>query len=164
MPPRIAIPMPHSTDLEYAERAIPQYELAVEQAGGQPIRIPLDGTPDEVLQMAEHCDAILLPGSNADVDPVRFGSPRSPHTATRASSTGSGSCARTHSPHTASRAKSGSGLVRRRRLDGGRLVRRRARAPRAAEGWQARAGRAGADRAHHPAIGDSYLAAGFHHW
>ena len=82
MPPRIAIPMPHSTDLEYAERAIPQYELAVEQAGGQPIRIPLDGTPDEVLQMAEHCDAILLPGSNADVDPLRFGSPRSPHTAT----------------------------------------------------------------------------------
>jgi putative glutamine amidotransferase len=82
MSPRIAIPMPHSTDLEYAERAIPQYEKAVEQAGGEPIRISLDRTADEVLKIVEHCDGILLPGSNADVDPVRFSAPRSPHTAT----------------------------------------------------------------------------------
>ena len=27
--PRIAIPIPHSSDPEYAERAIPQYERAV---------------------------------------------------------------------------------------------------------------------------------------
>ena len=32
--PRIAIPMPHSTDHEYGERAIPQYERAVALAGG----------------------------------------------------------------------------------------------------------------------------------
>jgi putative glutamine amidotransferase len=82
MPPRIAIPMPHSTDLEYAGRAIPQYEIAVERAGGEPIRIPLDRTPDEVSKMIENCDGILLPGSNADVDPARFHAPRSPHTAT----------------------------------------------------------------------------------
>src|SRR5580658_4052442 len=30
MPPRIAIPMPHSLDREYAERAVPQYEDAVD--------------------------------------------------------------------------------------------------------------------------------------
>jgi hypothetical protein len=44
-PPRIAIPMPHSIDHEYAERSIPQYERAIAQAGGEPVRIPLDRTP-----------------------------------------------------------------------------------------------------------------------
>jgi putative glutamine amidotransferase len=81
MSPRIAIPMPHSLDREYAERAIPQYERAVEQAGGEPVRIPLDQPPAEVMKLINHCDAVLLPGSNADVDPARFGAPRSPHTA-----------------------------------------------------------------------------------
>ena len=81
MPPRIAIPMPHSIDREYGERAIPQYESAVKQAGGEPIRIPLDQTAAEVKKMIESCDGVLLPGSNADVDPARFGAPRSPHTA-----------------------------------------------------------------------------------
>lgn len=86
MPPRIAIPMPHSIDLEYSERAIPQYERAVAQAGGEPIRIPLNQTPDdvmkaEVLKIMERCDGVLLPGSNADVDPAKFGATRSPRTA-----------------------------------------------------------------------------------
>jgi putative glutamine amidotransferase len=73
--------MPHSLDREYAERAIPQYERAIEQAGGEPVRIPLDQTPAEVLKIIERCDGMLLPGSNADVDPARFGAPRSHHTA-----------------------------------------------------------------------------------
>jgi putative glutamine amidotransferase len=86
MPPRIAIPMPHSIDHEYAERAIPQYERAVEQAGGEPVRIPLDQAPDEmmkaeVLRIMERCDGVLLPGSNADVDPAKFGATRSSRTA-----------------------------------------------------------------------------------
>jgi putative glutamine amidotransferase len=79
--PRIAIPMPHSTDLEYAERAIPQYERAVTLAGGEPVRIPLDRPPSEVAIMIAACDGVLLPGSNADVDPARFKADRSPHTA-----------------------------------------------------------------------------------
>jgi len=83
--PRIAIPMPHSLDREYAERAIPQYERAVEQAGGEPVRIPLDQTPaewmKEVTKLIERCDAVLLPGSKADVDPEKFGATRSPRTA-----------------------------------------------------------------------------------
>src|SRR5271169_5746081 len=81
MPPRIAIPMPHSTDREYAERAIPQYERAVKQAGGEPVRIPLDQTPAQVMTLIKSCDGVLLPGSNADVDPSKFGVPRSPLTA-----------------------------------------------------------------------------------
>jgi putative glutamine amidotransferase len=79
--PRIAIPMPHGTDPEYAERAIPQYEHAVVLTGGEPVRVPLDHTADEVLRILQHCDGILLPGSKADVDPARFHASRSPHTA-----------------------------------------------------------------------------------
>jgi putative glutamine amidotransferase len=81
MPPRIAIPMPHSADREYAERAIPQYERAVELAGGEPVRVPLDQTPAGVMKIIEHCDGVLLPGSKADVDPAKFGAARSPHAA-----------------------------------------------------------------------------------
>ena len=78
--------MPHSIDREYAERAIPQYERAVEQAGGDPVRIPLDQASTEVmkieaLKIMELCDGVLLPGSNADVDPAKFGTARSPRTA-----------------------------------------------------------------------------------
>jgi putative glutamine amidotransferase len=79
--PRIAIPMPHGTDPEYAERAIPQYELAVVLTGGEPVRVPLDQTADEVLRIMQRCDGVLLPGSKADVDPARFHASRSPHTA-----------------------------------------------------------------------------------
>src|SRR5271155_1422116 len=78
--------MPHSIDREYAERAIPQYERAAEQAGGEPVRIPLDQTSGEVmkievLKILERCDGVLLPGSNADVDPAKFSAQRSTRTA-----------------------------------------------------------------------------------
>jgi putative glutamine amidotransferase len=76
MKPRIAIPLPHGGDPEYAERAIPQYEHAVELAGGDPVRIPLDRSPAEVMKLIERCDAVLLPGSKADVDPAKFGAAR----------------------------------------------------------------------------------------
>ena len=81
MAPRIAIPMPHSTDHEYGERAIPQYERAVALAGGEPIRIPLDLPDDKIKKLIASCNGTLLPGSNADVDPAKFQQPRSPHTA-----------------------------------------------------------------------------------
>jgi putative glutamine amidotransferase len=81
MPPRIAIPVPHSADREYAERSLPQYERAVEMAGGEPVRIPLDQPPEEVMKLIERCDAVLLPGSKADVDPAKYDAPRHPQTA-----------------------------------------------------------------------------------
>jgi putative glutamine amidotransferase len=81
MPPRIAIPLPHSFDREYAERAIPQYEQAITQAGGDPVRIPLDQTESEIKKLIATCDAVLLPGSKADVDPAKFHAPRSPRAA-----------------------------------------------------------------------------------
>src|SRR6266568_8275129 len=82
MSPRIAIPIPHSADAEYAERAILQYERAVTLAGGEPVRIPLDQTPADLRNVIERCEGVLLPGSKADVDPGRFNAERSPHTAT----------------------------------------------------------------------------------
>ena len=81
MPPRIAIPVLHSSKHEYAERAMPQYERAVELAGGEPVRVPLDRSPAEVMKIIEHCDAVLLPGSDADVDPAKYDAPRHAKTA-----------------------------------------------------------------------------------
>jgi putative glutamine amidotransferase len=72
MAPRIAIPVPHSGDVAYAERALPQYEQAVKAAGGEPVRIPLEQSSAEIMQLIEGCDAVLLPGSKADVDPAKY--------------------------------------------------------------------------------------------
>ncbi len=79
--PRIAIPVPHSGDRAYAERALPQYEEAVRGAGGEPVRIELDQTPVEVMKQIEGCDAVLLPGSKADLDPQKYGAARHEKTA-----------------------------------------------------------------------------------
>ncbi len=50
-------------------------------AGGEPVRIPLDQPPAEVMKLIERCDAVLLPGSKADVDPAKYDAPRDPQTA-----------------------------------------------------------------------------------
>jgi putative glutamine amidotransferase len=79
--PRIAIPVPHSGDREYAEKSLPQYEEAVRSAGGEPVRIELEQSPAEVLRQIEYCDGVLLPGSKADVDPQRYNAQRHEKTA-----------------------------------------------------------------------------------
>jgi putative glutamine amidotransferase len=80
MKPRIAIPMPHSGNAEYAQRTLPQYEHAVQQAGGEPVRIPLDQQPSEIMRLIERCDAVVLPGSHADVDPAKYEASPDPRT------------------------------------------------------------------------------------
>ncbi|HLK34625.1 MAG TPA: gamma-glutamyl-gamma-aminobutyrate hydrolase family protein, partial [Terriglobales bacterium] len=80
MKPRIAIPLPHSSNREYSEKVLPQYEEAVQQAGGEPVRIPLDLPPAELMKLIESCDGVLLPGSRADVDPQKYGAARDPRT------------------------------------------------------------------------------------
>ncbi len=81
MRPRIAIPIPHSGDPEYAGRALPQYEQAIETAGGEPVRIPLDQTPTELKPLIAGCTAVVLPGSPADVDPGKYAAAPDPKTA-----------------------------------------------------------------------------------
>ena len=78
--PRIAIPVPHSMDTEYAHRALPQYERAVEIAGGEPVKVALDQSSQDISRLVADCDGVLLPGSNADVDPAKFKASRSSRT------------------------------------------------------------------------------------
>ena len=81
MTPRIAIPTPTSTDLDYNRRNFPAYLAAIEQAGGTPVEFPLAASRTEQQALAATCAGILLPGSPADIDPLRYGQPPDPATA-----------------------------------------------------------------------------------
>jgi putative glutamine amidotransferase len=81
MLPRIAIPLPLSTDPEYVERSLPQYEHAVRMAGGETVRIPLDLSGPELKRLIESCAGVLLPGSKTDVDPAKYGARKHEKTA-----------------------------------------------------------------------------------
>lgn len=80
MKPRVAIPVPHSLDPEYAARALPQYVEALKQSGAEPVVIELNLTPDEIAKKLAECQAVLLPGSKADIDPQKYGQPKHPKT------------------------------------------------------------------------------------
>jgi len=79
--PRIAIPEPCSYDAEYSGLALPPYLRAIEAAGGEPVIIPLQSSPEEIARIITSCTAILLPGSKADVDPQKFNAAAHPKTA-----------------------------------------------------------------------------------
>lgn len=53
------------------------YSEAVEAAGGLPILIPLIPSADFVSGVMNSLDGLLLPGSDSDIDPLRYG--REPH-------------------------------------------------------------------------------------
>jgi putative glutamine amidotransferase len=79
MKPRIAIPVPNS-DPEYSTRALPEYVNSIIGAGGEPVVLPLNLSNIEAAQLAKSCDAILLPGSPADIDPQKYGEQPHPRT------------------------------------------------------------------------------------
>ena len=81
MKPRIAIPVPNSKRPLYARIALPQYERAVRNAGGEPVVIALNASSSEIAQAVKSCDGVLLPGSPADVDPEKYGAERHSETA-----------------------------------------------------------------------------------
>lgn len=70
--PRIGITMriELATDRFYLSR---HYSEAVEAAGGSPIHIPLIPRSDFIRQTVADLDGVLLPGSDSDVDPLRYG-------------------------------------------------------------------------------------------
>lgn len=74
--PRIGITMriELGTDRFYLAR---YYSEAVEAAGGLPVHIALIPHPDFIRQTVAELDGILLPGSDSDIDPQRYG--REPH-------------------------------------------------------------------------------------
>ena len=81
MKPRIAIPEPTSSNPEYNHRSLPQYVNAVEAEGAEAVVIPASATPHEIAKLVTNCEAVLLPGSPADVDPQKFGADRDSRTA-----------------------------------------------------------------------------------
>ena len=81
MTPRIAIPVPTSTDVPYNQRSWPSYATAVTRSGGEPVAIELGLKPAELRALIASCDGVLLPGSPADVDPGLYGVDRDPATA-----------------------------------------------------------------------------------
>jgi putative glutamine amidotransferase len=81
MKPRVAIPLPTSTNADYNQRSFPQYASAVERSGGTPVEIPLHATPVEIVNLINTCQAVLLPGSPADVNPHKYGQDPIPETA-----------------------------------------------------------------------------------
>ena len=76
--PRIGIAMriDHSTERFYLAR---HYSEAVEAAGGAPLHISLIPNAEYIDAVVDGLDGILLPGSNSDVDPLRYG--QQPHLA-----------------------------------------------------------------------------------
>ena len=66
----------YTTDRFYLSR---HYSEAVEAAGGVPIHISLIPKADYIDSIVEGLDGILLPGSDSDVDPLRYG--QQPHPA-----------------------------------------------------------------------------------
>jgi putative glutamine amidotransferase len=75
--PRIAIPIPTSTDVPYNERSWPLYAEAVKASGGEPVAVPLESAPEEIARLVGTCEGVLLPGSPADVNPEKYGAARS---------------------------------------------------------------------------------------
>jgi putative glutamine amidotransferase len=73
MTPRIAIPVPTSTDVPYNQRSWPSYATAVTRSGGEPVEMALDLAAAELRALIASCDGVLLPGSPADVDPALYG-------------------------------------------------------------------------------------------
>jgi putative glutamine amidotransferase len=78
MKPRIAIPIPNSTDLAYSERAWPVYAQAITDAGGEPVPVPLTASQKEIADLINGCQGVLLPGSPADTNPQKYGAEREP--------------------------------------------------------------------------------------
>ena len=81
MKPRIAIPQPYSKKPEYNQRTLPHYKHAIEASGGEAVEVPLDASPEEIAKIVTSCQAVLLPGSPADVDPQKFSAEKNPKTA-----------------------------------------------------------------------------------
>ena len=76
--PRIGITMrlELETDRFYLAR---YYSEAVEAAGGAPVHISLIPNPDYIASVMDDLDGVLLPGSDSDIDPLRYGAEPHPN-------------------------------------------------------------------------------------
>ena len=76
MKPRVAIPIPTSTDRAYNEQNWPAYARCLEACGAEPVPFPLDLPARQAKILALGCVAVCLTGSPADIDPLQYGHER----------------------------------------------------------------------------------------
>jgi putative glutamine amidotransferase len=80
--PRVGVPWRAVSDEAAGRRgAYDQYLRAIREAGGEAVEISLSLPAGELAALAESVDGIVLTGSQADVDPRRFGAAPHPKTA-----------------------------------------------------------------------------------
>jgi putative glutamine amidotransferase len=80
--PRVGIPYrTRKEELSNKRDAYDKYLAAVRVAGAEPVEISLLLALPELLKLASELDALVLPGSPADVEPSRFGAARHPKSA-----------------------------------------------------------------------------------
>jgi putative glutamine amidotransferase len=80
-PPRVGIPWRTTQEERAAKRnKLDFYFQAVKKAGGEPLEVSLEQSPDQLARQLEHLDGFVLPGSPADVDPSRYGAAKHPKT------------------------------------------------------------------------------------
>lgn len=80
--PRVGVPY-RTVDEEVTSKlgSYEKYLLAVEDAGGEPVEIPLSVSKTEIEQLASSLDAVVLPGSPKDVNPAFYHQLPRPETA-----------------------------------------------------------------------------------
>src|SRR6185437_7325947 len=80
--PRIGVPYrTRNEEVKGVRTKYENYLRAIEQAGGKPVEISLALTSNELQALVETLDAIVLPGSPADVNPALYGAPCHPESA-----------------------------------------------------------------------------------
>jgi putative glutamine amidotransferase len=80
--PRVGIPYrTRKEELSNRRNAYDMYVAAVRAAGAEPVEISLSLSAPELLKIARDVDALVLPGSPADVEPSRFHAARHPKSA-----------------------------------------------------------------------------------
>lgn len=80
--PRVGVPW--RTAQEESEQnwgKLRNYLAAVREAGGEPVPVSLKLSQDQLAATAKTLDALVLPGSPADVEPSRYGATRHPKAA-----------------------------------------------------------------------------------
>jgi putative glutamine amidotransferase len=77
--PRVGIPYRTRTEELTRERGkYERYCESVRRAGGEPVEVSLAFSPDKLKDTAHSLDAVVLPGSPADVEPSHFHAARHP--------------------------------------------------------------------------------------
>jgi putative glutamine amidotransferase len=79
--PRLGVPWRTAAEEAANQRTkVDKYLQAVERAGGEPVLLSLVSGAEYLKREAQNLDAVLLPGSPADIEPVHYGARRHPAT------------------------------------------------------------------------------------